>query len=124
MAKKPPDPETDPFKLAEQKRWLDLARLGKDAWNSWAEAELNKPLEERARVDLSDLEIDIGDFEGFVFPGNANFFNATFSGNASFHSATFSGNANFIVTAFSGLRQLLPRDLLGQRQLCWHGVLG
>jgi hypothetical protein len=98
----PEDGITDPFELAKQKRWLDLARLGVDAWNTWAEEELKKPEEERARVILSGQEIDVSDFAGFVFPGNADFRSATFSGNAAFQGATFSGDADFERATFSG----------------------
>lgn len=98
----PPDGETDPFTLAEQKRWLDLARLGKDAWNTWATEELKKPPAQRVTVDLSDREIDHDNFMGFVFPGTSDFASATFSGNTFFWSATFSGNAFFRSATFSG----------------------
>ena len=91
----PPDGETDPFTLAAQQRWLDLARLGKDAWNTWAEEELKKPLEERATVDLSGQNIGHGEFDGFVFPGAVDFRRAIFDGHTIFQSATFEGLADF-----------------------------
>lgn len=97
----PQDGETDPFKLAEQERWLDLARLGKEAWNTWAEAELEKPEEERSPVDFSDQTIDVSDFKGFIFPAVASFIRATFSTDASFSEATFSNIADFGEATFS-----------------------
>lgn len=96
-----PDGETDPFTLAEQKRWLDLARLGKEAWNTWAEAELKKPADERTAVDLWGQTIDISDFLGFVFSSDAYFGRAIFSATADFRGAIFSAGAYFGGATFS-----------------------
>lgn len=101
-ASTPRDGETDPFILAEQKRWLDLARLGKEAWNTWAEAELKKPLEDRVEVDFSGQEIEISGFGDFIFPAEVDFSDARFSVKADFRAATFSAGADFIQATFSG----------------------
>ncbi|MFX4220103.1 MAG: pentapeptide repeat-containing protein [Thalassobaculum sp.] len=97
----PQDGETDPFTLAAQERWLDLARLGQEAWNTWAEAELKKPEDERSPVDFSDQTIDVSNFEDFVFPAVASFSGATFSAGASFSGSTFSDVAFFSGATFS-----------------------
>ena len=97
----PHDGETDPFKLAEQERWLDLARLGKIAWNTWAEVELEKPSNKRMSVDLSDQDISNPDFRSFQFPGIINFENSRFGSQADFTAARFSGDSNFHGVKFS-----------------------
>lgn len=69
----PNDGETDPFRLAEQERWLDLAFLGKDAWNTWAKAYLDKPVDERPWIDFAGSQATIESFRGFWFPGFVDF---------------------------------------------------
>ncbi len=75
---------------------LALYRKGKDAWNKWAE---DNP---GVKVSFKGVEFKHAIFAGFVFPGDADFTNATFIGNAWFDDATFSGDAWFIDATFSG----------------------
>jgi Pentapeptide repeats (9 copies) len=53
-------------------------------------------------VKSTSIDGDVINFEGFVFPGDADFRSATFSGYADFRSAAFSGIADFRSAAFSG----------------------
>ena len=53
-------------------------------------------------VKSIQLEADRIDFDGFVFPGDAWFYNATFIGDAWFNSATFTGYAYFESATFTG----------------------
>lgn len=109
----PSDGETDPFRLAEQKRWLDLARLGTETWNTWAEAELEKPIEDRDAIDLRGQTIEVSDFRGFIFPANADFIDATFSADADFRDATFSADATFRRARIKSVWQMDEAKLAG-----------
>lgn len=91
----PQDGETDPFTLAAQERWLDLARLGQEAWNTWAEAELEKSEDERTAVDFSNKTINVSDFQGFIFPADADFSESTFSVDVELCKAVFLADAYF-----------------------------
>ncbi|WP_281684835.1 pentapeptide repeat-containing protein [Thalassobaculum salexigens] len=97
----PSDGETDPFKLAEQERWLDLARLGKDAWNTWAEMELQKLLENQTHVNLSKQVISVSNFRDFIFPTSTSFSGAIFSTGADFRGVKFYSYTNFTETTFA-----------------------
>src|SRR5271166_6668459 len=85
----------DPITLSNQGRWLDLATLGCDAWNAWADNELKKPLEQRAAIDFSECEITHTDFDGFKFPGSVRFEAVKFKGNTFFSRALFFGEVRF-----------------------------
>src|SRR5258708_7509669 len=85
----------DPIQLGEQCHWLDLASFGRDAWNTWAEKELKKPLEQRKTINLENVEIKHSDFSAFKFPGRVNFSSAKFPRGVNFSSAKFHGHAYF-----------------------------
>lgn len=85
----------DPVKLGNECRWLELAALGRDAWNTWGKEELKKPLKQRSKVDLAGQEIRHTDFAEFIFPGVASFGGAKFQGHAFFSRAHFVGRAEF-----------------------------
>lgn len=73
---------------------LALARQGKDAWNKWA-AE-NEGREVRFEgIDFSIPENRDLSFQGFIFPGDLTFHNATFE-DANFANASFLGEAEFV----------------------------
>ena len=97
----PEDGIIDPFELAEQGRWLDLARLGKDAWNTWAESEVKKPERDRATINLAEQEIFVSDFSNFIFPGSTFFTLSTFSKGGNFRSAKFYDEVYFMGVVFS-----------------------
>lgn len=89
----------DPIKLGGEARWLELAALGRDAWNIWADSEIKKPKAQRVTVELGGVEIVHTNWSGFKFPGAVHFNNATFPGGAHF------GNAEFFALAwFAGSR--------------------
>jgi hypothetical protein len=99
----------DPIKLGSEGRWLNLAALGRDAWNTWSNSEQHKLLEQRATVDFSGGEIVHADWAGFTFPGRARFDNAKFRGHAFFSSAHFMGEVSFD-THNSRMRRFSGRD--------------
>jgi hypothetical protein len=74
---------------------IDRAEAGKDIWNAWAENELNKPEDERAKVDFTGAPIPGINFSGFVFPGDVSFKGATFEGVTNFEYANFEDRADF-----------------------------
>jgi hypothetical protein len=93
----------DPITLGNQGRWLKLAGLGVDAWNTWAEEELKKgPPEKCAVIDLRNKKIAHIDFAGFKFPGAAYFSDAEFQCHAFFSRAHFFGQVWFNNSHFSG----------------------
>ena len=110
---------------------LALWRQGRDAWNAWAKAMLDrraemerdgtwalhrhvfgdeKPDNEATGAWMRDAAADFqaqvfeepADFSSFLFPGSARFDQATFQQDAGFDSATFSGDAGFYSTTFGG----------------------
>lgn len=110
---------------------LALWRQGRDAWNAWAKAMLDRRAEmerdgtwashrdiyvrERSRNGATDrwMQQAAADFEGqvfnektsfagFLFPGLATFEEAAFRRGTWFDRAMFSGDAVFIGTTFSG----------------------
>ena len=92
----------DPMTLGDGRRWLELAALGRDAWNAWANEELKKPLDQRSRVDLVGQQISHSDFSGFVFPGIVSFGRAAFKGHAFFSRAHFVGGVDLDDAQFDG----------------------
>jgi uncharacterized protein YjbI with pentapeptide repeats len=90
----------DPIKLGGKARWLELAKLGRNAWNTWADSELKKPAEQRATVKLGGREIAHTNWGGFKFPGPAHFNNATFLGEADFAKTQFFTLAWFAGSTF------------------------
>ncbi|HYL76358.1 MAG TPA: pentapeptide repeat-containing protein [Bryobacteraceae bacterium] len=86
--------------LGEESRWLDLAALGRDAWNMWADSELKKPAAQRATVELGGSKINQTNWGGFKFPGRAHFNNAIFVGEAHFAEAHFFALAWFAGSTF------------------------
>jgi Pentapeptide repeats (9 copies) len=91
----------DPIKLGSERRWLELAELGCDAWNKWADSELKKPIEQRATVELGGREIAHTNWGGFKFPGPIHFNNATFLGEAHFAKTQFFALAWFAGSTFA-----------------------
>ena len=85
----------EPF---EEEEALDLARQGKDAWNAWAEENPGREVD-FADVDFTTEENKAISFQGFTFPGDANFSVAKFK-DAEFNEAVFKGNANFSEATF------------------------
>ena len=90
----------DPIKLGGEARWLDLAALGRDAWNTWADSELKKPKAQRATVELGERKLAHTNWGGFKFPGSAHFNNATFLGEAHFAKTEFFSLAWFAGSTF------------------------
>lgn len=120
----------DPVKLGNERRWLELAVLGQDAWNTWAKQELKKPLEQRAEVSFAGQEIGHTDFGGFIFPGissfrgtkfreHAFFSRAHFVGRAEFGDALFAEAATFQKTKFSATASFHPCSFLGAVSFTW-----
>jgi hypothetical protein len=72
---------------------LERARAGKTAWNEWAKA--RRAAKEAPLADFSGEQIAGISFEGFIFPGQANFSGAEFSETARFKCAKFYGLASF-----------------------------
>ena len=69
----------------------DIARaqLGKDVWNAWAADNAG------ADVDFSQVELREIDFNGFVFPGRADFVQANIHDGVTFANAIFRDVAKF-----------------------------
>lgn len=106
--------ETDPWpehtveQLGEMSD-IDRAKLGKDAWNKWARANM-KEYDEEGNVVKEGAEVDFArnhflnhpiSFEGFWFPGNINFLGSTFNIIANFENAQFFGFTDFTNTNFN-----------------------
>ena len=96
----PHDGETDPFKLAEQKRWLDLARLGSKTWNIWADREVNRKKERKIDIDFSGSIIETPNFGDFVFPYEVDFSGVQFLNRANFFGTKFYKAVYFSETDF------------------------
>jgi uncharacterized protein YjbI with pentapeptide repeats len=79
---------------------LQRALKGRAAWNKWARECRRKGLE--PHVDFSNTTINVGSFEGFVFPGRANFSGTIFSHDVTFRDARFRGKARFTGARFRG----------------------
>src|ERR1035441_4183631 len=91
----------DPIQLDDQGHWLDLAGFGRDAWNTWAEKELEKPFSQRKTVNLENVKIKHSDFSGFKFPSYVNFSSAEFQCHAFFSQAHFFWNVSFHGSQFA-----------------------
>jgi Pentapeptide repeats (9 copies) len=108
---------------------LALWRLGKDAWNAWAQQMLDRRAEmekagewsasrdvygtehahndatrgwlDAARADFSEREFEgAANFAGVLFPSAAVFSRAAFKKAAQFDSTTFTGDASFVEATF------------------------
>lgn len=73
------------------------ARQGREVWNAWAQAEINRG--RKTRVDFSDIDTDLA-FGGFLFPGHADFGHTRFAHRPDFSEAEFFGEAWFIGAEF------------------------
>src|ERR1017187_7172279 len=109
----------DPIQLDDQGHWLDLAGFGRDAWNTWAEKELEKPFSQRKTVNLENVKIKHSDFSGFKFPSYVNFSSAEFQCHAFFSQAHFFGTfrsmAHNLHTAQHSIEQYsTPRHSMSQ----------
>lgn len=83
-----------------QKETLQLARQGKDAWNTWAAGQDN--LDVTINFSGYDFKEELIKFTGFNFPMDVNFSGSTFL-NADFSGAEFkSGGADFSKVIFNG----------------------
>ncbi len=89
----------DPITLGGEHRWLELAALGCDAWNTWADNNLRQPPEQRAAIDLSECKISHADWAGYKFPGHVNFSKSTFV-NPYFSGTRFFGSVSFSDATF------------------------
>lgn len=69
------------------------AQAGRDAWNAWALGHQRNGT--TYDVDFSGETITTTNFEGFIFPGRANFVAAQFSSEVTFKGARFSRDACF-----------------------------
>ena len=79
---------------------IALFQSGEESWNAWAKDILARQddgddWKAESRVDFSSHVFDNADFSGFIFPGYADFSQATFSGNSWFIETRFMGAANF-----------------------------
>ncbi len=121
---------------------LALWRQGRDAWNAWAKAMLDrraemerdgtwalhrhvfgdeKPDNEATGAWMRDAAADFqaqvfeepADFSSFLFPRSARFDEATFQQDAGFYSATFSGYAGFYSATFSGYARFYSATFSG-----------
>ncbi len=77
---------------------LELARQGKDAWNTWAEENPGRKVN-FIEVNFTAEENKDISFQGFTFPGEVFFSRAKFQ-SIFFSGAVFKGEANFIETTF------------------------
>ena len=81
---------------------IDRYEEGRDAWNQWAEAELEKPVGDRATVYFSNhVFSEHANFSGFIFPGNVFFNNVNFKRWAKFDNARFEDWVSFANAEFS-----------------------
>ncbi|WP_028796127.1 pentapeptide repeat-containing protein [Thalassobaculum salexigens] len=125
----PHDDETNPFKLAARSRWLYLARMGKEAWNTWATAELEKPSEDRTDVILSNERIDVADFRGFIFPSDtyfesSEFFKGTYFTAAKFYGAAYFSKAKFYASANFRIANFFDNASFGLAQFSGDAIFG
>ena len=81
------------------RRDIDRAKGGMASWNDWARKRLAN--NEAPDVDFSKEWIDGLSFEGFIFPGPANFSYAKFADGAKFSRAVFHADAKFDRVKFS-----------------------
>ena len=79
---------------------ITRALSGKARWNKWAEECLAN--NEAPSVDFSGHKIETPSFEGFIFPGPANFSRAEFMNNAMFTDAVFHSDVKMDRTIFHG----------------------
>ncbi len=85
-----PGPTAPHMGALNQAQSLDLLTKGRAAWNGWAQANPNVP------VNFSGLRFTApASFEGFVFPGPADFSGTLFQPACNFSNAEFRGDANF-----------------------------
>lgn len=100
MAENEEQDEKDKPEPLEGEEALALARQGKNAWNAWAEDNPGREVDFVGVDFTAEGNKDIS-FEGFTFPGEADFSEANFQ-YARFDRATFKGNAWFGKATFEG----------------------
>jgi uncharacterized protein YjbI with pentapeptide repeats len=76
------------------------AQAGQYCWNNWAIEHCQRGT--TADVDFSAASLDSISFEGFIFPGRANFSKTVFQRDVSFRGARFQGKARFSEARFHG----------------------
>lgn len=97
----------------ERDEALALARKGREAWNDWADSH------QGWSVNLGEIDFTAKDnssiqFNGFKFPGAANFDISVFGPDASFGEAIFRGRASFKRCMFNGKSDFLGANFLDQ----------
>ncbi len=94
--------DIDPIELGDYGRWNELAKLGKEAWNLWANNEATKPPEQRQVIMLGGQRIESVSWQGFLFPSVTRFDGSVFSEEVSFAQAKFLKAVYFTNCQFSG----------------------
>lgn len=91
---------------------LQLARAGRDAWNSWrrefpSRKNPNDVFVNTANFNVVDFRGLVVDFSGFEFGDGANFRNAKFADGVNFNDSRFGDSAQFVSADFEGFASFI-----------------